>query len=236
MCCSFFLSLKKQYAPSNWSMETYFHLFKTEKLDWNIVRIPFDQLCAENRFYVQALKNRKKYLKPNPGFFVCINSYVKIFIKILVKLFRKLVKYVPIDNLIAARKIINNRLYFSLLPFRVWNHLFQCCRNQYEGNMSLFVTKLYLSNSKICKFIEKKLIINAVELFTVHLHYGIINNGNVNLFVHSCICNRQKLENLNFGTLYYEAISSPFILWKFYLDILGIIVLNNCDKSTEAIL
>ena len=126
MCCSFFLSLKKQYAPSNWSMETYFHLFKTEKFDWNIVRIPFNQLCAENRFYVQALKNRKKYLKPNPGFFVCINSYVKIFIKILVKLFRKLVKYLPIDNLIAARKIINNRLYFSLLPFRVWNHLFQC--------------------------------------------------------------------------------------------------------------
>ena len=34
----------------------------------------------------------------------------------------------------------------------------------------------------------------------------------------------------NYGVLYYEVISSPFILWKMYLDILGKIILNQCDK------
>ena len=33
-----------------------------------------------------------------------------------------------------------------------------------------------------------------------------------------------------FGTLYYEVVSSPFILSKFYLDILARVVLNHCDK------
>ena len=37
-------------------------------------------------------------------------------------------------------------------------------------------------------------------------------------------------ENANFGTLYYEVVSSPFILGKFYLNILEGIVLNHCDK------
>ena len=52
------------------------------------------------------------------------------------------------------------------------------------------------------------------------------------LFIHFSVCDRQKLcgENTNFGMLYYEVVNSPFILWKFYLNILGRIVLNHCDK------
>ena len=34
----------------------------------------------------------------------------------------------------------------------------------------------------------------------------------------------------NFGLLFYEEISSPFLLFKFYLDILGRIIFNVCDK------
>ena len=34
----------------------------------------------------------------------------------------------------------------------------------------------------------------------------------------------------NYGTLHYEEISSPFLLCKHYLDILGRVVFNYCDK------
>ena len=53
-----------------------------------------------------------------------------------------------------VKKIIYDKMHFSLLPFRVWNHLFHCCRFHYERNMCLFCTKLYLRNKKICKLIE----------------------------------------------------------------------------------
>ena len=138
----------------------------------------------------------------------------------------------PIENLQAARKIIHDRLYFSLLPFRVCNHLFQCCRCQYENNMCLFCTKLYLKNKKICRVIEKKLTTDVLEYFPVQLSNGVIAHVVVHLLVHSSVSDRQKLhgENTNFGILYYEVVSSLFILWKFYLDILARIVFNYCGK------
>lgn len=37
-------------------------------------------------------------------------------------------------------------------------------------------------------------------------------------------------ENGNFGTLFYEIINSPFLLWKSYLDILARIVFNFSEK------
>ena len=71
-----------------------------------------------------------------------------------------------------------------------------------------------------------------MDYFRVQLTHSVISDGVVNLFVHSSVCDRQKLysENTSFGTVHYEVVSSPFILWKFYLDILARIVLNHCDK------
>ena len=37
-------------------------------------------------------------------------------------------------------------------------------------------------------------------------------------------------ENGSFGTLFYEVINSPFLLWKSYLDILARTVFNFCEK------
>ena len=34
----------------------------------------------------------------------------------------------------------------------------------------------------------------------------------------------------NFGVLQYEKISSPFFLFKNYLDIIGRVIFNHCDK------
>ena len=53
-------------------------------------------------------------------------------------------------------------------------------------------TKIYLPNSKVCKFIQNKLIINVVDFYPVHLSCNVMTNELVNLFVHSYVCDRQE--------------------------------------------
>ena len=48
----------------------------------------------------------------------------------------------------------------------------------------------------------------------------------INLFVHTNIAAINDPFGLNFGSLYYESINSPFLLWKAYLGILCRIVFN----------
>ena len=152
-------------------------------------------------------------------------------------MFKQLVPYVSIENFHASKKIIYDKLYFSLLLFRVRNHVFHCCKSHYENNMCLFCTKLHLRNKKTCKLIEKKLTIDVLDFFPVELTYDVISDEVVNLFVHSTMHDRQKRYSPNnFGTLFYEVISSPFILWKFYLDVLASIVLNYYDKHIISVL
>ena len=106
------------------------------------------------------------------------------------------------------------------------------CRSQFKSNMCLFCTKIYLKNKSLSDSIEKNVTIDILDFFPVHLSYGIISGGHVHLFVHSAVMDRQARlpYNSNFRTLFYEVISSLFMLLKFYLDILARIVYNYCDK------
>ena len=59
----------------------------------------------------------------------------------------------------------------------------------------------------------------------------MVSDRYVNLFVHSWSHDRQKLCSPdNVGVLYYQVISSPFIIFNFYLDVLARIILKHCDK------
>ena len=113
----------------------------------------FYLLCENNHFYVKKFNQSKKIFKDRSWL---VHQYRQILERFYFNLFHKSVKYVPIENLHATKKIIYNKLYFSFLPFRVWDHMFLCCRSQYESNMSMFCTKVYLRNKKICDAVEKK--------------------------------------------------------------------------------
>ena len=105
--------------------------------------------------------------------------------------------------------------------------------------MCLFCTKIYLKNKRLSASVRKNLTVNVLDFFPVHLSYGIISGGHLHLFVHSSIVDRQKhlAYNPNFGTLFYEVINSPFMLLKFYLDILARIVFNYSNNHiTTALL
>ena len=152
--------------------------------------------------------NQGRYLGTDHGFFHSSATFVIFFIA---------------D---CSEKYFEQKLYYAILPFRAWNHLFLCDRSQFESNMCLFCTKIYLRNKKLSRLIEKKLTVDVLKHFPSQLSYGVISGGCVNLFVHSSVIDRQKVfdESANFGTIFYEVINSPFILLKFYLDILVRIV------------
>ena len=118
------------------------------------------------------------------------------------------------------------------MPFHVWSYLFLCVRSQYESNMFLFCTKIYLRNKKLSRLIEKKLTVDGLKHFLSQLSYDIINGCCVKMLVHSSIINKQKVfdENANFGTLFQEVINSPFMLLTFYLDTLARTIFNYLDK------
>ena len=186
-------------------------------------------MSRNNSFYRKKLKESKRIFQDKSD---VVSTYSNFCREFYLALFGRLTPFVKVDNILRVRKIIWNKLFYAILPFRVWNHLFLCCRSQYESNMCLFCTKIYLKNKRLTASIEKNLTVEVLDFFPVHLSYGIISSGHVHLFVHSSIVDRQKQlsYNSNFETLFYEVINSPFMLWKFYLDILARVVFNYCDK------
>ena len=85
---------------------------------------------------------------------------------------------------------------------------------------------------KVDQEIRKRLTIDSRKNIPSVLYYGVISNDLLSLSVHVNFGHdrqRRYSEN-NFGVLYYEVVSSPFVLRKFYLDVLGRIVLNQRDK------
>ena len=142
----------------------------------------------------------------------------------------EIINYLPIEKLQVLRRELYCRLYYSIPPFRVWTHVWNCCRSQYERSVCQFCTKLFIKNKKVDKDIRKRLTIDARKNIPSMLYYSVMSDG-LSLFAHvNCGRDRQRpySEN-NFGVLYYEVISSLYYE-NFYLDILGRIILNQCDK------
>ena len=90
------------------------------------------------------------------------------------------------------------------------------------ASMCEYCTKLCLTK-KISDHISNNLFVHINE-FLNQLKQGFILTQKVPLFVHTNIV--MKNGRSNFGGLYYESISSPFMLWKFYLDIISRTVFN----------
>ena len=74
-------------------------------------------------------------------------------------------------------------------------------------------------------------MIDVRKYFPKLLSNSVTYNDPVPLLVHVHFGpDKQKPYENNFGVLNYEVINSPFILFKFYLDVRGRIFLNQCTK------
>ena len=189
----------------------------------------FYHLSRANSFYMKKLKEPNRIFQDKSD---VVSAYSNLCKEFYLAVFRRLTPFVKRNHILMVKSIIHNELFYAILPFRVWNHLFLCVRSQYESYMSMFCTKMCLRNRKLSSLVGKNLIVDILDYFPVQLSYGIISSRHVHLFVYSSVMDRQKLlaDNSNFGILFYEVINSPFMLLKFYLDILARIVFNYCDK------
>ena len=127
---------------------------------------------------------------------------------------------------------VYGRMFYPVLLYRAWCHLWSCCRSQYEPYICQFCKMLQIKDKNIIKEINKKLKLDSRNFFPPELYYGVMTDGVLPLFVYVDFGpDRQRpcSEN-NYGVLHYEVINSPFMLFKSCLDILGRIIFNQCDK------
>ena len=69
-------------------------------------------------------------------------------------------------------------------------------------------------------------------MFPFDLYHTTTYNSDVSSFVHVQFGpdRERPYSKNNNGALYYEVISSPFLIFKNYLDIIGKVIFNQCDK------
>ena len=114
-------------------------------------------------------------------------------------------EHVNEENLYLVKEAVMNKLYYSVLPFRVWNNLFLCKRSQYGTIMCRYCTKLYIKDKKISDHINKELYVQIDE-FLVQISQGVVAARWISLFAHTNIHARKNDPfGVNFGLLYYKA-------------------------------
>ena len=116
-----------------------------------------------------------------------------------------------------------DRLFYITLPFRVWNHMLYCMRSEYCLNMCLLCTRIYVPEKRyliiqinICMFLLINFILRLEMALFLQTRYFFFAHNNASVKKDDL---RERAKR-NIGVLYYECISSPFLLFKMYLDTL----------------
>ena len=67
---------------------------------------------------------------------------------------------------------------------------------------------------------------------------SVLYVSEVHLFIHTNFSKdpQRPYSKNNFGVLYYEVVSSPFLLFKSYLDIIDRVIFNLCEKNLLPVL
>ena len=166
----------------------------------------FYHLCKKNKYYVKKLRESKNIFKDRSWL---IETYKKLFQRFYFAVFREIVVDFPFSRSKVFRKAVYSQMYYSLLPFLAWNHVFFCCRSQHESNVCLFCAKFCLNNRKVNLSITKILKNHYFENFLTLSYCDVLFSDEINLFVHSSSKDRKKSHCPND---FCEVISSPITL------------------------
>ena len=118
-------------------------------------------------------------------------------------------------------------LYF---PFAC-GHIFGFVRGLKKTDIYVSFVLLRIQRVKINNYIRKNFCIKT-RLFPMFLRHSILHVPDIRLFV-SIRSGRDRQRPYcehSFGVLFSEEISSLFLLFTFYVDILERIIFNLCDK------
>ena len=80
----------------------------------------FYHLCEKNKYYVKKLRESKDIFKDRSWL---IETYEK-FQRFYFAVFKQIAVNFPFSRIKAFRKEVYSQMYYSLLPFRIWSHVF----------------------------------------------------------------------------------------------------------------
>ena len=165
-----------------------------------------------------------------------MKSYKKIFDRFEDGVYRESISILP-KSAIDSIDYEVQRMFYGIFPYRIWSHFWFCTRSQYDRNICQYCTMLRLKNAKFNKCVIYKLKIDT-RLFPVLLRSSVLYVSDVHLFIHTNFGkdNQRSYSENNYGPLYYEIVSSPFLLFKSYLDIIGRVIFDFCDKNLLPVL
>ena len=181
----------------------------------------FCHVSRKNKLFVKKLDNFRKLFTCDKWIFD--SCYGDVFTSFSNQLFVYLKRHVNEEKLLLVKDVLMNRLYYSVLPLRVWNHIFPCERLDHFSDMCRYCTKLCIKNKKISDHINNNSFVHIDE-FPEQLKKGFSLIQKIPLFVHTNVV--MKNSRSNFEGIFYESISSPYLLWKFYIDVLCRTVFN----------
>ena len=104
----------------------------------------FYYVSRKNKLFAKKLDDSRKLFKGDKWIFDC--HYGDVFISFSNQLFIYLEKHVNEEKLFLVKAVLMDRLYYSVLPSHVWNHLFLCERLNSMSSMSGYCTKLCIKN------------------------------------------------------------------------------------------
>ena len=121
-------------VPEVWAM-----IFKYFRLT-DLVNV--SSVCKELYYVRQGMSFYNNKLNDSKQLFFgkdwLIKTYKKTTEQFYYGVFCDVITYVLIENIHMLKTKLFCRLYYSVLPFRVWHHLWFCCWSQFEDNMCLF--------------------------------------------------------------------------------------------------
>ena len=92
-------------------------------IEFSFVCNEFYRLSTSDSFYMKRLNESRKIFRDKSS---VVSNYLYICDTFYFGLFEKLTPYVEVINVLKVKRIIQNKLFFAILPFCVWNHLWLC--------------------------------------------------------------------------------------------------------------
>ena len=112
--------------------------------------------------------------------------YEEACVLFAVKLSGVIDQYLEDEPFFEIKRMVLDRLFFTFLPFRVWNQLFLCSRSYYCSNMCLICTRLVINHRSTSDYMNEKLFVQVTDLHP-SLRKGIGRMDKIYLYIHYLI-------------------------------------------------
>ena len=134
-----------------------------------------------------------------------------------------------------------NDLIFEILPFRIFHfYFYSIVAEVFTCMISVFCTRFHVRERHLSDFLNQKFTFSKNYFSGDFVHDIYLDKISLFLHYHGIIYARRdkNFENSygNFGVLYFEEVDRPFLLYKFYLEILCRVIFNNFLKNVMPIM